>query len=68
MSVGPSRLTDNLRTALRTPGPLEEKARMVGRTYVEFAVEDAALHRDDAGHGDPVGDAVHQPNPGGETH
>ena len=40
---GFNRLTDNLRTALRTPGPLEEKARMVGRAYVEFAVEDAAL-------------------------
>jgi AcrR family transcriptional regulator len=40
---GFNRLTDNLRTALRTQGTLEEKARMVGRAYVEFAVEDAAL-------------------------
>ncbi len=40
---GFNRLTDNLRTALRTPGTLEEQARLVGRAYVDFAVHDAAL-------------------------
>jgi AcrR family transcriptional regulator len=40
---GFERLTDNLRSALRTEGTLEQRARRVGRAYVDFAVEDAAL-------------------------
>jgi AcrR family transcriptional regulator len=40
---GFNRLADNLRSQLRTQGTLEERARRVGRAYVDFAVEDAAL-------------------------
>lgn len=40
---GFERLTDNLRSALRTEGTLEKRARLVGRAYVDFAVQEAAL-------------------------
>jgi AcrR family transcriptional regulator len=40
---GFNRLTDNLRAALRTRGTPAERARLVGRAYVDFASRDAAL-------------------------
>lgn len=40
---GFNRLTDSVRAVLQGPGPFEERFRLVGRAYVDFAVEDAAL-------------------------
>ncbi|GAA3614988.1 hypothetical protein GCM10022223_34070 [Kineosporia mesophila] len=40
---GFNRLTENLRAALRAPGTFRERARLVGRAYVDFAFENAAL-------------------------
>jgi AcrR family transcriptional regulator len=37
------RLTDKIRGALTSPGPFAERFRLVGRAYVDFGVNDAAL-------------------------
>ena len=37
------RLADKIRSALTSPGSFEERFRLVGRAYVDFAVDDAAL-------------------------
>ena len=40
---GFDRLTEQVRSAWGGPGSFEERFRLVGRAYVDFAVEDAAL-------------------------
>ena len=40
---GFDRLTEKVRSAGRAPGSVEERLRLVGRAYVDFAVRDAAL-------------------------
>ncbi|MEU8660825.1 TetR/AcrR family transcriptional regulator [Actinoplanes philippinensis] len=40
---GFDRFTDRARTALAVPGPVRERFRAVGRAYVDFAVDNAAL-------------------------
>jgi AcrR family transcriptional regulator len=40
---GFNRLAGSVRAALQTSGTLKERFRLVGRAYVQFAVEDAAL-------------------------
>src|SRR6187551_798953 len=40
---GFNRLTGSVRAALQTPGTFQDRFRLVGRAYVEFAVDDAAL-------------------------
>lgn len=37
------RLTDKIRAALTSPGTFQERFRLVGRAYVDFAIDDAAL-------------------------
>lgn len=40
---GFDRFTDRVTTALAAPGPVRERFRSVGRAYVDFAVDNAAL-------------------------
>jgi len=40
---GFDRFADRIRAALASPGDLAERCRLVGRAYVDFAVDDAAL-------------------------
>lgn len=40
---GFDRFADQVRSALRGPGGVQQRFRRVGRAYVDFAVEDAAL-------------------------
>ncbi|BCY09193.1 TetR/AcrR family transcriptional regulator [Actinoplanes sp. L3-i22] len=40
---GFDRMAEQVGAALRTPGPIRERIRLVGRAYVGFAVDNAAL-------------------------
>ncbi len=40
---GFDRFTDQIRAALAIPGPIRERFRSVGRAYVDFSVDNAAL-------------------------